>query len=87
MRYALTGLEQGYETYLGKQCGVGTNLSGGEWQRAGLSRAYMRDAGVVSRCGRLTSRYFGTGSVAEGGARAHLPAGRTVRDRRLLRRR
>ena len=43
----LAGLEQGYETYLGKQFGVGTDLSGGEWQRVGLSRAYMRDAGVL----------------------------------------
>ena len=43
----LCGLEQGYETYLGRQFGVGTDLSGGEWQRVGLSRAYMRDAGVL----------------------------------------
>ena len=43
----LAGLEQGYETYLGKQFGVGTNLSGGEWQRVVLGRAYMRDAGVL----------------------------------------
>lgn len=43
----LSGLEQGYETYLGRQFGVGTDLSGGEWQRVGLSRAYMRDAGVL----------------------------------------
>ena len=43
----LVGLEQGYETYLGKQFGIGTDLSGGEWQRVGLSRAYMRDSGVL----------------------------------------
>ncbi len=43
----LAGLEEGYETYLGRQFGVGTDLSGGEWQRVGLSRAYMRDAGVL----------------------------------------
>ena len=43
----LSGLEQGYETYLGRQFGVGSDLSGGEWQRVGLSRAYMRDAGVL----------------------------------------
>ena len=43
----LAGLEQGYETYRGKQFGVGSDLSGGEWQRVGLSRAYMRDASVL----------------------------------------
>ena len=43
----LSALDEGYETYLGKQFGVGTDLSGGEWQRVGLSRAYMRDSGVL----------------------------------------
>ena len=43
----LAGVEAGYETCLGKQLGIGSDLSGGEWQRVGLSRAYLRDCGVL----------------------------------------
>ena len=39
-------LEQGYDTRLGKEFG-GTQLSGGEWQRLALSRAFMREADLV----------------------------------------
>ncbi|TWJ50372.1 Alpha-hemolysin translocation ATP-binding protein HlyB [Bacillus paralicheniformis] len=35
-------LEDGYETELGRLFG-GRNLSGGEWQRIAISRAFMRD--------------------------------------------
>ncbi|XBO86122.1 ABC transporter ATP-binding protein [Bacillus licheniformis] len=35
-------LEDGYETELGRLFG-GRNLSGGEWQRVAISRAFMRD--------------------------------------------
>ena len=40
-------LPGGYETYMARQFGIGSDLSGGEWQRMGLARAYMRDAAVV----------------------------------------
>jgi ATP-binding cassette, subfamily B, bacterial len=39
-------LESGYDTRLGKEFG-GTQLSGGEWQKLALSRAFMRDADLL----------------------------------------
>jgi ATP-binding cassette subfamily B protein len=39
-------LAHGYETPLGKEFG-GTELSGGEWQKLALSRAFMRDADLL----------------------------------------
>ena len=39
-------LAHGYETQLGKEFG-GTELSGGEWQKLALSRAFMRDADLL----------------------------------------
>jgi ATP-binding cassette subfamily B protein len=39
-------LPAGLETLLGKPFG-GTELSGGEWQRVALSRAFMRDADLL----------------------------------------
>jgi ATP-binding cassette, subfamily B, bacterial len=39
-------LEHGYDTRLGKEFG-GTQLSGGEWQKLALSRAFMRDADLI----------------------------------------
>src|SRR5205823_8180911 len=39
-------LEHGYETRLGKEFG-GTQLSGGEWQKLALSRAFMRGADLL----------------------------------------
>lgn len=40
-------LPDGYETMLGKWFDEGYNLSGGEWQKVALSRAFMRDARVL----------------------------------------
>jgi len=36
-----------YETMLGKWFADGFNLSGGEWQKVALSRAFMREAGIL----------------------------------------
>lgn len=41
------GLPQGYDTMLGKWFDEGYNLSGGEWQKVGLSRAFMRDGRIL----------------------------------------
>jgi ATP-binding cassette subfamily B protein len=43
----ITGLPQGYETALGKWFDAGVNLSGGEWQKVALARAFMRDARIL----------------------------------------
>lgn len=40
-------LESGYQTKMGKQFHGGVNLSGGQWQKVALGRAYMKDAKVV----------------------------------------
>ena len=41
-------LPQQYETYLARQfMGLGEGLSGGEWQKVALGRAYMRDCPVL----------------------------------------
>lgn len=42
----IDGWPKGYATQLGAQFG-GVNLSGGQWQRVALSRAFMRDAQVL----------------------------------------
>jgi ATP-binding cassette subfamily B protein len=40
-------LPDGYETMLGRWFNKGTQLSGGEWQKVALARAFMRDAGIL----------------------------------------
>ncbi len=40
-------LPEGYEAWLGRRWEKGHELSGGEWQKIALSRAFMRDAEVL----------------------------------------
>ena len=40
-------LPQGYDQMIGRRFAEGVNLSGGEWQKIAISRAYMRDAQVL----------------------------------------
>jgi ATP-binding cassette subfamily B protein len=40
-------LPEGYEAWLGRRWEEGYELSGGEWQKIALSRAFMRDAEVL----------------------------------------
>jgi ATP-binding cassette subfamily B protein len=42
-----TTLAQGYDTTLGRQFQQGRELSGGQWQKIALSRAFMRDGGIL----------------------------------------
>ena len=40
-------LPQGYDQMIGRRFAEGVNLSGGEWQKIAISRAYMREAQVL----------------------------------------
>ena len=42
-----TKLEGGYDQMLGRRFEGGVELSGGEWQRMALARAYLRDAQLL----------------------------------------
>src|SRR6202521_2339661 len=44
----IANLPEGYDTALGKWFDAGVNLSGGEWQKVALARAFMREeAGIL----------------------------------------
>jgi ATP-binding cassette subfamily B protein len=43
----ISTLPAGYDTALGKWFDSGVNLSGGEWQKVALARAFMRDARIL----------------------------------------
>ena len=43
----IQSLDKSYQTILGKQFGDGEELSGGQWQKIALARAFLRDSQVI----------------------------------------
>ena len=43
----IAGLPNGYDQLIGRRFKTGVDLSGGQWQKIAIARAYMRDAQVM----------------------------------------